>query len=95
MTDNTNGSEGVVAAPGAGGGSDGNSNRRANDWDCPNEDCDNVCFSFRTSCNRCGTGKDGTLPPKDFRQGGGGGQGGGLDGEPVAGTLHRPRLQLG
>lgn len=77
---------------GGGGGS-----RRANDWDCPNPDCDQVCFSFRTFCNRCGTGKDGTPPSKDFRPGGGGGQGAAAaaTGEPVVTTLHRPRLQLG
>ncbi|CBN77067.1 Sart3 protein [Ectocarpus siliculosus] len=61
--------------------------RRANDWDCPSPDCDNVCFSFRTKCNRCGMGKDGTPPPKELQQGGGGNS--------VVATQHRPRLQLG
>lgn len=100
LTETQQGSGGVAAAAvaAAAGTADGDGgSRRANDWDCPNPDCDNVCFSFRTSCNRCGTGKDGTPPPEDFRlrQGGGGGKGRGLDGEPVVATLHRPRLQLG
>lgn len=95
LTETPSGSEGGIAASGAAGESGGSISRRANDWDCPSADCDNVCFSFRTSCNRCGTGRDGTPPPKYFRQGGRGGQGGGLDGEPVVATLHRPRLQLG
>ncbi|CAM9281713.1 unnamed protein product [Scytosiphon promiscuus] len=86
-----NGASGPAAsaAPSVAGADSGNQ-RRANDWDCPNADCDNVCFSFRTSCNRCGTGKDGSKPPpKEFQQGGA------SAGQPVATTLHRPRLQLG
>ncbi|CAM9134785.1 unnamed protein product, partial [Hapterophycus canaliculatus] len=91
---NTNGTAPGAAAAPSGGGADNNSSgiqRRANDWDCPNADCDNICFSFRTSCNRCGTGKDGSPPPKGFQQGGGSA----AAGQPVATTLHRPRLQLG
>eukprot|EP00903_Cladosiphon_okamuranus_P006864 g6685.t1 len=94
-TETSNGSAGAAAGAAVAGGTDGSSNRRADDWDCPNADCDNVCFSFRTMCNRCGTGKDGTPPPENFRQGGGGVKGGGSAGEPVVATLQRPRLQLG
>ncbi|CAN0457109.1 unnamed protein product, partial [Laminaria digitata] len=57
------GGGGGVGGVGGGGDRSGGGKRRANDWDCVNPECDNVCFSFRTSCNRCGTGKDGALPP--------------------------------
>ena len=40
---------------GRGRGDGGRGGPRAEDWPCPR--CRNLCFGFRTECNRCGTAK--------------------------------------
>ncbi|XP_049778585.1 RNA-binding protein cabeza isoform X3 [Schistocerca cancellata] len=64
---------------GGGGGGFG----RDGDWKCPNPDCGNTNFSWRTGCNRCHQprpeGVGGGEPPggRGGPRGGGGGRGGG------------------
>ena len=35
----------------------GGYNQRAGDWRCPDAECDNINFSIRSQCNRCGIDK--------------------------------------
>ena len=69
---------GALFAPSAGGGGRGHEQHRGpggrgpggprgEDWPCPR--CRNLCFGFRTECNRCGTAKGAHVEPERPVQG--------------------------
>lgn len=61
---------------GWGGPQQGNVQKRAGDWDCPNPGCGNQNFSWRMECNQCKAPKPEGLESPPFPSGGDRGRGG-------------------